>query len=94
MRKFDLEFPIEHASSIVRSVLVRAPTADDFEATALGWKYGCACPPEAIPNAIHKMIERLTDLPAQIVLEMDWVDIIGLGDVIGELGREAMKGKE
>ena len=82
LRKLELQFPIEHDGSIVRTVMVRKPTAADVAAVAPSWRPGDP-PPENVTEAILKMAGRLTDLPPELVDELDVADIGRLSELVG-----------
>lgn len=80
--KVDLAFPIERDGSIVRTVLIRRPTADDIALVAPGWRPGDRAP-ENLVEAVLAMVARLTDLPPDLVDELDAFDIERLSEMLG-----------
>lgn len=85
MWKLELAFPIEHRGSIVRTTLVRPPTPEDIAYAAPEWRPGDP-PPSDLPGAILRVARRITDLPEELVDELDCADLAAICDLIGGFG--------
>lgn len=85
MQKYVLEFPLEHAGSIVKVILVRELSVADIEAVAPGWLSSGKAYPDDLLNATLTLFGRLTDLPPELVDELDWADLQQLGELFAEM---------
>lgn len=88
--KIALEWPVEmDDGSIVRAVVIRLPTDADVEALAgAGWLMSEHPYPEPVggkDEATPLLIARLTDLPDNVVDELDGADYMRVLIAIGEL---------
>lgn len=85
MQKFELSFPIEHDGAIIRAVLLRDPTADDLEKIAPGFLWSAASRLELSIDRTLEALARLTDLPIELINEVDVADFEALRDLAGAM---------
>lgn len=82
MFRLDLEYPVTWRGSLVRAVVVRKPTANDIEAAAPGFiASGAPNPDDPIDSAL-RLLALLTDLPIELINELDISDYEALRDCI------------
>ena len=89
--RFDLEFPIEWCGSLVRAVVVRPPTVDDIETAAPGFIASGAPYPHDPADAALRLLAVITDLPMELIDELDILDFEALCREVMMAGAEVVK---
>jgi len=82
--KIALEYPVNWRGSLVRAVLLRKPTVDEVETAAPGFIRSGATRVEISNVPSIRLLACLTDLPIELIGELDFEDFRLLCDLVGE----------
>lgn len=86
MEKFELEYPIELCGgSVVRALVVRAPSVEAIEAAAPGYIASGRREVDIPQELWAALLASATDLPVELVGELDCQDFDAVSQLVGEL---------